>query len=75
MDNYLIYDNVDAANTRQQQITDACNFDDGITIRYADILKHPILDQWAMIVHPLYLQYFTQEEIDAAVELSSEWFS
>ena len=71
---YLIYLSLIEFNTREQQITDACNFTDGVTIRYADALKHPTLDQWALILHPSYLQYFTQEEIDSAVDLTSDWF-
>ena len=71
--NYLIYTDQNVANTRQQQITDACHFDDGVTIKYADIIQHPTLQEWAMIVHPLYLQYFTSDEIAQAVPLTSDW--
>lgn len=72
--NYLIYSASADANIRQQQITDACNFDDGVTTKYADVLQHPTQSLWALIVHPLYLQYFTQDEILSAVNLSSDWF-
>ena len=72
---YLIYSAQTDAEIRQQQITDACHFADGFTTRYADVLKHPTLDKWALIVHPMYLQYFTQDEINSAAELSSDWFT
>lgn len=71
---YLIYSTSNDATSRERQITDACHFDDGVTTKYADIITHPTLPKWALIVHPLYLQYFTQEEIDSAVELTSDWF-
>ena len=71
---YLIYTTAIEAETKQSKVTSDCNFDDGVTTRYADVLKHPTLDQWALIVHPMYLQYFTQIEIDSSVVLSSDWF-
>ena len=71
---YLIYSASSDANIREQEITDACNFTDGVTVKYADIISHPTQELFALIVHPLYLQYFTPDEINAAVELTSDWF-
>ena len=75
MDNYLIYTDSTEANNRQNEITLACNFDDGVTIRYAEIIQHPTQSLFALIVHPYYLQYFTQVEINSAVILTSDWFN
>ena len=71
---YLIYTASTDASLREQQITDACNFNDGVTTKYADILTHPTQSLYALIVHPLYLQYFTQEEIDSSIILTDDWF-
>lgn len=70
---YLIFLSEDEAISREAKVTAAAKFSDGVTERYAEILKHPTEDKWALVVEKNYEKYFTKAEIKAAVEI--DWFN
>jgi hypothetical protein len=70
---YVVFTSEEAAVNREQQITDAANFTDGVTQRYAAIYKQQSTNQWALIIEPGYEQYFTAGEIAASRTITDTW--
>lgn len=72
---YVILNNINDANALNSRI----NFDlsvtwqDGITNNYSIPKKHPTQNLWAIIIENGYEQYFTPEELENSIELSSDW--
>lgn len=72
---YVIFFTLVAALSRNSEITRQCNFDDGITNNYADVIKYPNVDSaYALPIVNGYEKYFTKQELDSAKELSNDWF-
>lgn len=73
MSKYIIYSAQTEAVNREQKVTDDAMFSDGYTTRYCDIIKHVNQDLWAVVIDKFYIEYFTQQEIDSAIQLDSSW--
>ena len=72
---HIIFNTEEEANALNNRV----NFDlketwkDGITDNYCLPKKHPTLDKWAIIIEPGYEKNFTAQEINSAIELTSDW--
>ena len=73
--NYLIFSAQTDAITRNNEITEKCNFDDGVTTNYSDVIPHPTQLLWALVLHPAYTKYFTSDEMAAATQLTIDWYN
>lgn len=73
--NYIVFNNQEQANALNQRITVACLpvWNDGLTSNYCEVLKHPEQELYAIVVDPNYEQYFTAQELQNAIELTSDW--
>lgn len=73
--NYIVFNNSASANALNDRITfDLQNvWSDGITNNYCEVKKHPTQELWAVIIEPNYEQYFTQQELNSSVQLTSDW--
>lgn len=72
---YLIFTNELFAQQRADKATEDCNFTDGITKNYCNVLKHPTEDKWAIIIDKTYLHIFTEQELNNSQELTEDWFN
>ena len=68
---YLVYENQDDANTKKEIII---NNNDNIPSEYTMIIQHPSLLEWAFPIHPFYLEYFTEDEINLSTTLTPDWY-
>lgn len=73
--NYVVFNNSQDAHALNSRITSQLlgSWSDGITNNYCEVKKHPVQDLWAVIVEPIYEQYFTQQELNSSIELTSDW--
>lgn len=71
---HLIYTTQLEAENRANKVLIDCNYDNGLTYKYAEPLKHPIKDLWAIPLIDGYINYFTKEEVIAADYLPDEWY-
>lgn len=73
--NFIVFNNSASAHALNDRITFDLRtlWSDGITNNYCEVKKHPTQDLWAVIIEPNYEKYFTQQELNSSVELTSDW--
>lgn len=67
---YLVFDSEQEAIERENKLTIDANFNDGVTVKYADVKKLYNQEKWCIPILKDFQFLFTQEEHVNAIELS-----
>ena len=72
---YIIFTNKNDADIRLLDINNSCNFSDGITKTYSNVVKHYSIDLFGIPILVGYENLFTELEKENAIELTLDWFN